>query len=101
MSTDYPTRLDLCDEKYTVIFDLRTGQAECLRYGQPWRSLVGDKMVLAMFDEIVAAREQRDHLLAALKHARLALAGASRRAPEFIPDYNAAAAAIAKATAIN
>lgn len=65
MITDYPTRLDLCDGKYTVIFDLKTGQAECLRYGEPWRSLVGDKMVLAMFDELVAAREQRDRLLAA------------------------------------
>lgn len=67
MSNNYPTRLDLCDGKYTVIFDLKTGQAECLRYGEPWRSLVGDKMVLAMFDELVAARDQRDRLLAAAR----------------------------------
>lgn len=67
MSAPYPTRLDLCDGKYTVIFDLHTGQAECLRYGEKWRSLLGDKMVLALFDELVAAREQRDRLLSVLK----------------------------------
>lgn len=54
----YPTRVDVCDGKYTIIYDLKTGQSECLRYGEKWRSLTGDKMVLAMFDEIVALREE-------------------------------------------
>lgn len=53
----YPTKIDLCDGKYTVIYDLKTGQSECLRYGEKWRELCGDKMVMAMFDEIVALRE--------------------------------------------
>ena len=50
--SDYPTSINLCDGKYTIIYDFATGQSECLRYGQPWRQLVGDKMVLACFDEI-------------------------------------------------
>lgn len=54
----YPTRIDLCDGKYSVIYDLNTGQSECLRYGLKWRDLCGDKMVLAMFDEIVELRTQ-------------------------------------------
>ena len=53
----YPTRLDLCDGKYSVIYDLETGQSECLRYGEKWRELCGDKMVLAMFDRIVELEE--------------------------------------------
>lgn len=55
-TTEYPTRIDLCDGKYTVIYDFRTGQSECLSYGEKWRDLCGDKMVLAMFDEIVELR---------------------------------------------
>ena len=51
--SDYPTSINLCDGKYTIIYDFATGQSECLRHGQPWRQLVGDKMVLACFDEIV------------------------------------------------
>lgn len=66
---DYPTRIDLCDGKYTLIYDLSTGQSECLRHGEPWRQLVGDKMVLACFDEIVELRQQRDELLSAVKTA--------------------------------
>lgn len=64
MSNDYPTSIDLCDGKYTLIYDLQVGKSECLRYGEPWRQLVGDKMVLACFDEIVGLRQQRDELLA-------------------------------------
>ena len=54
----YPTSINLCDGKYTIIYDFATGQSECLRYGQPWRQLVGDKMVLACFDEIVRLRAE-------------------------------------------
>lgn len=66
MSNDYPTRIDLCDGKYTLIYDFQTGQSECLHYGEPWRQLVGDKMVLACFDKIVELQQQRDELVAAL-----------------------------------
>ena len=59
----YPTRIDVCDGKYTVIYDPETGQSECLRYGEKWRDLCGDKMVQAMFDRIVELETE----LAALK----------------------------------
>lgn len=60
----YPTRIDLCDGKYSVIYDLRTGQSECLRYGEKWRDLCGDKMVLAMFDRIVELEAENARLRA-------------------------------------
>lgn len=63
-SPPYTTRIDICEGKYSVIYDLETGQSECLRYGNKWRSLIGDKMVLAMFDEIVALREENAKLKA-------------------------------------
>jgi hypothetical protein len=60
---NYPTRLDLCGGKYSVIYDLEIGQSECLRYGEKWRDLCGDKMVLAMFDRIVELEDGiRQHL---------------------------------------
>ena len=54
----YPTRIDVCDGKYTIIYDFDTGQSEALRYGEKWRDLCGDKMVLAMFDTIVELQER-------------------------------------------
>lgn len=63
----YSTRLDLCDGKYSVIYDPETGQAECLRYGEKWRELCGDKMVLEMFDRIIELDEEIMRLSEALK----------------------------------
>lgn len=57
----YPTEITVCEGKYTVIYDFTTGRSECLRYGEPWRQLTGDKMVLALFDEIVSLRRQLAH----------------------------------------
>lgn len=54
----YPTQIDVCDGKYTVIMDMDSGRAQCLRYGEKWRDLTGDKMVLALFDTIIDLREQ-------------------------------------------
>jgi hypothetical protein len=62
-----PTHVTVCDGKYTVIYDFDTGQSECLRYGEPWRDLCGDKMVLALFDEIVELREKVEQLERAIK----------------------------------
>jgi hypothetical protein len=50
---NYPTRIDLCEGKYSVIYDLTNGVSQALRYGEPWKDLRGDKMTLAMFDRIV------------------------------------------------
>ena len=67
MSNPYPTHVTVCDGKYTVIYDFDTGQAECLRYGEPWRDLCGDKMVLALFDTIIELRTKVEQLEHAIK----------------------------------
>lgn len=47
---------DFCGGKYTVIFNEGTGALSALRYGEPWRDLTGDKLVLSMLQ---AADTQR------------------------------------------
>lgn len=49
--------LSVAEGKYTVQFDA-DGRLRCLRYGQPWRDLTGDGMVLAMAHEIERLRER-------------------------------------------
>lgn len=54
-------RIDLADGKYTYVFDESTGRQETLRYGEPWRSLIGDKFVYCLaaeLNEIVAKLDQ-------------------------------------------
>lgn len=45
------TKIELMDGKYTYI-NHKDGRQEALRYGEPWRDLVGDKFVHAMAEEI-------------------------------------------------
>lgn len=45
--------------KYTVIFH-DSGKMEALRYGEDWRDLTGDGMVLAMLQDYHFLREQSD-----------------------------------------
>lgn len=51
-------RHDFLDGKYTVIFDETTGRLSALRYGEPWRDLVGDGMVLAMLQRVDALQQE-------------------------------------------
>lgn len=51
------TQIDLCDGKYSIAKTDGAGALSAFRYGEPWRDLTGDKLVGAMFDEIVALRE--------------------------------------------
>lgn len=78
---EYPTRLDICDGKYTLIIDMDTGRAECLRYGEKWRDLVGDKMVLALFDELVEARARAEAAKAETEDLRAKIAKVDRQEP--------------------
>jgi hypothetical protein len=55
------TRIDLENGKYTVLHDNGAG-LHALRYGEPWRDMVGDGLVLAMAQEI---EELQAHLLEA------------------------------------
>jgi hypothetical protein len=51
-------RHDFEGGKYTVEFDEQKGTLVALRYGEPWRELVGDKLVLVMLQEVDALREE-------------------------------------------
>lgn len=48
--------IELEGGKYIVIRH-SDGRMEALRYGEPWRDLTGDKLIGAMFDEIMQHRE--------------------------------------------
>ena len=52
--------ISLDDGKYEIIFDQndRVSEFYALRYGEEWRSLTGDNMVLCMFQRIKDLEEQ-------------------------------------------
>ena len=53
------TKIELSDGKYTVVNELGEGGGfKALRYGEEWRDLTGDNLVLAMYCEIEELREQ-------------------------------------------
>jgi len=54
-------KLDIENGKYTFI-QRPDGGCEALRYGEPWRDLVGDSLVLCMAQEIERLREKIDEL---------------------------------------
>lgn len=54
-------KIELNAGKYTVVNELgKGGGFHALRYGEKWRSLAGDNLVLAMFHEIEELRERLD-----------------------------------------
>mgnify|MGYP003643767169 CR=1 FL=1 len=53
-------KIKLCDGKYTYINDEKGQRA--LRYGEPWRDIIGDGFVLAMAQRIEELEEQLDEL---------------------------------------
>lgn len=54
-------KINICDNKYTLIYNDNTGDFNCLRYNTEWRNLVGDKMVFALFCEILELRKKLDN----------------------------------------
>lgn len=44
------------DGKYTVIME-RYGQTHALRYGEPWRCISGDNLILSLAMEVERLRE--------------------------------------------
>ena len=65
------TEIVLADGKY--IYLRKDGQQEVLRYGEPWRDLVGDKFVFCMADRIEDLERENAKLrqqLAALERKR-------------------------------
>lgn len=53
--------LTLEDGKYALVLH-PDGKFEALRYGQPWRDLCGDKMVLCLMQRIQALESQVEDL---------------------------------------
>lgn len=54
------------DGKYEVVFDERGLPQQVLRYGEPWRDLVGDKFMYLVFSELNGLQERESdaiHLL--------------------------------------
>lgn len=51
------TKIELMDGKYTLEHNNGVG-LRCLRYGEYWRDLVGDGMVLALVSEVEDLREK-------------------------------------------
>lgn len=43
-------KIELEDGKYTVTYN--QGELKALRYGEPWREMIGDKLMYAMFCRI-------------------------------------------------
>lgn len=46
-------RYTLLEGKYTLVFNQLTGEFKCLRHGERWRDLSGDKMVLALMQAVM------------------------------------------------
>ena len=57
------SKIELMDGKYTVVNELEEGGGfRALRYGEEWRNLVGDNLVLSMAYEIEYLREGLLHI---------------------------------------
>ncbi|MEO3931420.1 hypothetical protein WMO79_01215 [Micrococcaceae bacterium Sec7.4] len=56
-NTDDSNSVVIEDGKYTIT-GIETGRLEALRYGEPWRDLVGDKFILNMAQEIQRLRAE-------------------------------------------
>ena len=50
------------DSKYRLIL-YKNGVFECKRYEQPWRTLTGDKLILALVQEIISLRTENAGLV--------------------------------------
>jgi len=55
-------KIELYDGKYTVVLVDNGKEFKALRYGEEWRDLAGEGMILAMFDRIQELEELTDLL---------------------------------------
>ena len=57
------SKIVLEDGKYTVINELSEGGGmRALRYGEEWRGLAGDGLILAMYHEIERLQEEIEEI---------------------------------------
>lgn len=59
------TKIELEDGKYTVTYN--KGELKALRYGEPWREMIGDKLMYAMFCRIQELESDIDQLCSSLE----------------------------------
>ena len=55
-------RIDLYDDKYTVILTDNGKRFRALRYGEEWKDLAGNGLVLSMFYRIQELEEENTRL---------------------------------------
>lgn len=60
----------ICDGKYTIIQDA-TGRTKVLRYGQEWRQVTGDNVILGSAHEISNLRNSVARLIREVEVLRL------------------------------
>ena len=57
------SKIELMDGKYTVVNELEEGGGfRALRYGEEWRNLAGDNLILAMAYEIEELKVEIERL---------------------------------------
>jgi hypothetical protein len=55
-------KVDLSEGKYTVILNDMPHEFKALRYGEEWRDLTGDGMILSMFFKILELQAEVEKL---------------------------------------
>lgn len=84
--SDYDLNVTVADGKYTV--RAKNGEGlHALRYGEPWRDLVGDGLVLALAQEINELRKQIDEWNAVAIYASQMFPEAAERVIAKHPEY--------------
>jgi len=62
-------KIELCEGKYTIMNDLETGGGiRALRYGEEWRDLTGDNLVLALYQKVVELEAEVERSRGALRN---------------------------------
>lgn len=52
--------IEVYGKKYKIILDNRNNTLTALRYGEKWRDLTGDNLIMSMFSEIQEYKESKD-----------------------------------------
>jgi hypothetical protein len=60
-------KISLYDGKYEVIHNSNPYEFKALRYGEPWRDLCGDNLILQMFFRILELEEENKKMQGGIK----------------------------------
>ena len=93
-------RVSVEDGKCTVVMQ-SDGGLRALRYGESWRDLTGDKLIVWLVAELRDARQARDEVLEALRELEWACSGVEYMEAEYADKLKLAREVIAKVTGSN